>query len=289
MAKLTYEKRVWIVKKYEAGVPASQLALAQKVNRRCIYQLVEKYKLDGWDGLKDHKAGRLFEPLNAKFYEKVVDEWNKQRCGARKLNAILKKRGFGVSLRKISQVLVREGFQKPCLKRRKSRKYKRYEWPISNFMWHTDWHTMKARLKGKEFISYLDDSSRQIMSYGLFDSATTRNSLVVLYAAIGRHQVTPYELNSDRGSQFIPSKFDKNGKANSEFQEALKEHGILFIPSRVRHPQTNGKIEKFHDILEKEFDDRFETIDEFITWYNNERASEAVDYMNPNEAYKKRL
>ena len=186
-------------------------------------------------------------------------------------------------------MLKTEGFQKPCPKRQKPRKYKRYEWPISNFMWHTDWHTMKARLKGKQFISYLDDSSRQIMSYGVFESATTRNSLIVLYAAIARHQATPFELNSDRGSQFIPNKFDKNGIANSEFQEVLKELGVIFIPSRRRHPQTNGKIEKFHDILEKEFDDRFETIDQFIDWYNNERASEALDYQTPRETYLKRI
>lgn len=240
--------------------------------------------------MRNHKSGRLFEPLNPKFYDGVVDEWKKQRCGARKLHAILKKKGFGVSQRKISQVMIAEGFQKPCKRRQKPRKYKRYEWPISNFMWHTDWHTMKcAKLRGKEFISYLDDSSRQIMSYGLFDSATTRNSLIALYAAIAQHKVVPYELNSDRGSQFIPNKFDKNGKSNSEFQEALQEIGVFFIPSRARHPQTNGKLEKFHDILEKEFDDRFETIDEFIEWYNNERASEAIDYMTPKEAYKKRI
>ena len=260
------------------------------MSRITVWKIQQAHKKYGFDGLRDHKAGRLFEPLNAKFYKRVVDEWKRQRCGARKLHAILKKKGFGVSIWKISQVMVSEGFQKPCLKRQKPRKYKRYEWPISNFMWHTDWHVIKAsKLKGKQFISYLDDSSRRIMSYGVFDSATTRNSRIVLYAAIGRHLVTPYELNSDRGSQFIPSKFDKNGKANSEFQEALKEQGILFIPSRARHPQTNGKIEKFHHILDKEFDDRFETIDEFITWYNNERASEALDYLSPSEAYKKRL
>ena len=259
------------------------------MSRITVWKIRQAYKKFGVAGLRDHKAGRLSEPLYTQFYTRLVEEWKRQRCGARKLHAILKKKGFGVSLRKISQVMVREGFQKPCPKRQKPRKYKRYEWPISNFMWHTDWHTMKARLKGKEFISYLDDSSRQIMSYGLFDSATTRNSLIVLYAAIARHQVTPFELNSDRGTQFIPSKFDKNGKANSEFQEALQELGVIFIPSRARHPQTNGKLEKFHDILETEFDDRFETMDEFITWYNNERASEAIDYMNPNEAYKNRL
>ena len=267
-----------------------RVALAQKVSRMAIWKIACAYKKYGVDGLKDHKAGRLFEPLNHKFYNCVIEEWNKQRCGARKLHFILKKKGFGVSLRKIMQVMKTEGFQKPCLKRQKPRKYKRYEWPISNFMWHTDWHVMKSeKLKGKNFISYIDDCSRKIMSYGVFDEMTTKNSLLVLYQAIGTHQVSPFELNSDRGSQFIPNKFDKNGKANSAFQEALKELGILFIPSRRRHPQTNGKLEKFHHILDTEFDDRFKTIEQFIDWYNKERASEAIDYESPDERYKSRF
>ena len=74
-----------------------------------------------------------------------------------------------------------------------------------------------------------------------------------------------------------------------EFQAVLEELGILFIPSKVRHPQTNGKNEKFFGILNREFDDRFETLEQFIDYYNNERPSEAVDYMTPSEAYKKRL
>src|SRR4030065_719423 len=98
-------------------MPSGKVALAQKVSRVAVWKIWQAYKKYGDDGLKDHKPGRLFEPLNAKFYRRVVDEWKKQKCGARKLHAILKKKGFGVSLRKISQVLKAEGFQKPCLKR----------------------------------------------------------------------------------------------------------------------------------------------------------------------------
>lgn len=274
----------------KAGVSPGRVALAQKVSRMAVWKIWQAYKKFGDDGLKDHKAGRLFEPLNANFYNCVVDEWQKQRCGARKLHVILKKKGFGVSRRKIEQVLKAEGHQRPSPKRQKPRKYKRYEWPLPNFMWHTDWHVIKAeKLKGQNFICYLDDCSRRIMAHGVFDAMTTKNSLLTLYKAIAQHHVTPFELNSDRGPQFIPNKFDKYGKANSKFQEALKELGIIFIPSRRRHPQTNGKLEKFHHILDTEFDDRFQTIDQFIEWYNNERASEAIDYMNPKEAYEKRL
>jgi len=255
-----------------------------------LWKIEKQYAEWGVDGLKDHRPGRLFEPLNSKFYGLVVQEWKRNKCGARKLHAILQKKGFGVSLRKISRVLKAEGFQKPFPKRQKPRKYKRYEWPLPNFMWHTDWHMIKAvKLKGMQFISYMDDCSRKIMAYGVFNNLTTRNSLLILYKSIADNGVTPFELNSDRGSQFIPSKFDKTGKANSAFQEALNDLGILFVPSRARHPQTNGKIEKFHHILDTEFDERFETIDQFIKWYNEERVSEALDYKTPNEAYKKRL
>lgn len=118
---------------------------------------------------------------------------------------------------------------------------------------------------------------------------TTRNSLFALYNAIAKNLVTPFILNSDRGTQFFPNKRDKKGNALHKFQEALNELGIIFVPSRRRHPQTNGKLEKFHHILDMEFDERFATLDEFIEWYNNKRPSEAVDYMTPNEAYKKRL
>ncbi|MFQ5621661.1 MAG: hypothetical protein ACE5FT_07545, partial [Candidatus Nanoarchaeia archaeon] len=118
---------------------------------------------------------------------------------------------------------------------------------------------------------------------------TTKNSLFALYNAIAEHGVMPILLHSDRGSQFFPNKIDKDGNASHAFQQALKELGIDFVPSNRRHPQTSGKNEKFFHILDTEFDDRFETLDEFFDWYNTTRLSEAVNYMIPLEAYKKRL
>lgn len=270
-------------------MPINKAALAQRITRKSIWEIRKKYKKYGQDGLKDHKPGRLFEPLSSRFYDLVIQEWKKQKCGARKLHAIFKKKGFKVSRRKIEQVLVKEGFQKPFLKRRKPRRYKRYEWPLPNYMWHTDWHVIKAkRMKGENLIAYLDDCSRKIMGH-CTGIENTKNSLFALYGAIADNLVIPFILNSDRGAEFFPNKKDKHGKALHKFQEALANLGIIFVPSKRRHPQTNGKLERFFGILDKEFDERFKDLNEFIEWYNDERASEAVDYMAPNEAYKKRL
>lgn len=271
------------------GTAINIIAAAQKVSRKTVWKIVWKYNEYGDTGLRDHKPGRLSEPLSQKFYDLVILEWKKTKYGARKLHAHFKRKGFSVSLRKISQVLVKEGYQKPNKNKQKPRNYKRYEWPLPNFMWHTDWHVIKAaKLKGKDIIVYLDDCSRRVMSYCV-GSPTTKNSRFALYSAIAKHGVTPFELNSDRGTQFFPNKRDKDGNAFHAFQEALQELGILFIPSRRRHPQTNGKLERFFGILDSEFDERFETIDEFIEWYNDERISEAVNYKTPKEAYEKRL
>ncbi len=270
-------------------MPINKIALAQNVTRKTVWETHKKFKKYGEDGLRDHKPGRLFEPLNAKFYELIKTEWGKNKCGARKLHAIFKRKGFIVSRRKIEQVLKTEGFQKPVLKRQKTRTYKRYEWPIPNYMWHTDWHKIKAKkLNGKNILVYIDDCSRKIMGYILGDQ-TTKNSLFALYSAITKHNVIPFSLNSDRGSQFIANKLDKNGTADHAFQKVLSKLGIKFIPSKRRHPQTNGKNERFFGIFDVEFDERFNDVHHFIKWYNNERLSEAVDYMTPNEAYKKRL
>lgn len=259
-------------------MPVNEAALAQKITRKSVWEIRKKFKKYGDDGLKNHTPGRLFEPLNPKFYELVITEWKKQRCGARKLYAIFRKNGFKVSRRKIEQVLVKEGFQKPFLKRRKPRRYKRYEWPLPNYMWHTDWHVIKAkRMKGENIIVYLDDCSRKVMGY-CTGTENTKNSLFALHKSIADNRVMPCILNSDRGAEFFPNKKDKHGKTLHKFQEVLADLGIIFVPSRRRHPQTNGKLERFFGILDAEFDDRFKDLREFIEWYNNERASEAVDY-----------
>ena len=71
-------------------------------------------------------------------------------------------------------------------------------------------------MRGKNLLIYIDDCSRKVMSH-VVGSETTRNSLFGIYRAIADNEVIPFELNSDRGTQFFPNKKDKNGKSVHEF------------------------------------------------------------------------
>ena len=127
MYKLNFKKRVWIVKQYQKGISASNLALAQKTHRSAIYQIIDKYKEQGWDGLKDHKTGRPETVLNKNTEIIIFDLRRRYGYGACHIEQILKKKGFGVSHRQIEKLLIRNGLVNPNIKKQRPRKWVRYD------------------------------------------------------------------------------------------------------------------------------------------------------------------
>jgi putative transposase len=68
----------------------------------------------------------------------------------------------------------------------------------------------------------------------------------------------------------------KNGEEESSFSEFLNDNGIKHIKARVKHPQTNGKIEKWFDTYEKNRF-RFQDFSTFVNWYNTVRYHSSLD------------
>ena len=111
MTKLTFVKRVWIAKQYEKGIPASELAMAQRINRRCVYQILERYKEFGFDGLKDKAMTGAPPKLNAEQkikLENVLDNPGEFRAGYNSVEVLSKiKNIFGTdyTLRHVRRLL----------------------------------------------------------------------------------------------------------------------------------------------------------------------------------------
>ena len=55
-------------------MPKSKIGMAMKISRMALWKIEQRYHKDGKEGLKDHKPGRLFEPLSPKLYDLVVKE-----------------------------------------------------------------------------------------------------------------------------------------------------------------------------------------------------------------------
>ena len=252
-----------------------------------VYKLVHKHKKDGAEAYKSKRAGRPKLKLNASFVKKVAEIRKSSDYGSEKIHFVLKKSGFGVSQHIIQRILNEQGLTDPCPKLRGQRKYVRYQWPISNYMWHCDW----SQYKDKWYLSYIDDRSRKIMASEEFTNATEENAIFLLYQVILSNEVCPVVILSDKGTQFYNSKKNKKGILTpSLFEQELTALGIEFWTSRRNHPQTNGKMEKWFDTLKKRKKKHpNETLQDFVKWYNEERIHHALDYKTPEEAYRENL
>lgn len=287
MEKLTEKKRKWIINQFRAGRSATQIARIQKISRNHVYRLVARYRIDGTGAYKAKSPGRPTSQINTIFANKVQELREKTDYGSEKLHFLTASMGFGVSQRQIQKILDSRGLTEPCVKRRGQRKYVKYCWALCNYMWHTDWSFYKE----KWYIAFIDDCSRKIMAAGSFDNATEEKASFVLYQAILSNEVCPKIIVSDKGPQFYNSKKDKKGNLPpSSFELELNTLGIRLITSRRKHPQTNGKVEKWFDTMKSRFRKHpDESLQDFVKWYNEERIHHALGYKTPEEVYWKKV
>ena len=268
MAKLTFKKRVWIVKQYLEGVSPSKLCLDQKINRRCVYQIVDKYNKFGWDGLLDYKTGRPETILNAKASDMIIDLRTKFGYGACHIEEILKNKGFSISHRQIEKLLVRNNLVLPDIKKQRSRKWVRYELPNPDDLWHTDWSF--DPFTNQNVSVYIDDRTRLVTAYGIFKNANTENSLAQLKGAILEYG-KPKAVMTDHGTTYFNNTPDSKGILQlNAYQIALQAMGIKHCLARVNRPQTNGKVERWFRTYKTEYiTGNFTNLKEFIEHYNN--------------------
>ena len=200
--------------------------------------------------------------------------------GAVNLEKLLKQRNVKVGHNKIHKVLEKHGLAKREPKKSHRRKWVRWERRHSNSLWHTDW----SEKHGRQIIVIEDDASRFIVGYGEFSNANTENTRAVFAQAFALHGL-PKQVLSDHGTQFVNV---HNAKGEHGFADWLKSLGVKPIYARVKHPQTNGKVERLFQTIARGWR-AFGSLPKTVEWYNN-RPHMSLELANgrlrtPQQAY----
>lgn len=157
-------------------------------------------------------------------------------------------------------------------KKSRQRKWVRYERQHSNSLWHTDWF----ELGGKNVIAFVDDASRLATAVLAFHSATAANAVRALSVGINQYG-KPKQIMSDHGVQFTT--IQRSGSAKPElnvFQHHLQDLDIQHIKARVKHPQSNGKLERFVETI-RTLRPHFRDLKQTVEYYNFRRPHMSLE------------
>ena len=146
--------------------------------------------------------------------------------------------------------------------------------------WHTDILYLWVKNRWYFFVGVLDAYSRYIVHWELLESMTGADVRAVLQSALKKYPGSHPRLVTDNGVQF----------KGDDFKALIKEFALKDIKIRIKHPESNGAIERFHRSLREEAigedvpQDKYEALDTIAGWvehYNNERLHAGLKYLCP--------
>ena len=148
--------------------------------------------------------------------------------------------------------------------------------------WHIDISYLNIRGTFYYLCSILDGYSRYIVHWEIREQMTEADVEIILQRA--REQF-PYEsprIISDNGPQFIAK----------DFKAFIRISGMPHVRTSPYYPQSNGKIERWHQSLKKEcirpqcplsLKEARRLVGEFVERYNMKRLHSAIGYITPKD------
>jgi len=242
------EQRVRFVVAASRG-ERSMTALCREfdIARPTGYLWLKKYRADGVGGIAERSRRPRSSPTRtAETVEQRIAALRSERpdWGARKLAVLLEREGVLVPSATVHRVLLRLGLVR--VEDRRSPATGRFERELPNQLWQMDFKSPKGWDQPTGPLSVLDDASRYAIALdglGTTRGEAVRERLETAFTICG----VPEAMLMDHGCPW----WNRQAAGGwTRLSVWLMKQGIRLYFSGVRHPQTQGKVERFHGALE---------------------------------------
>lgn len=148
--------------------------------------------------------------------------------------------------------------------------------------WHIDVSYLNIQGTFYYLCSVLDGYSRYIVHWEIRKSMTAADVEIVLQRARERFPGEHPRVISDNGPQFIAR----------DFKQFIRISGMRHVRTSAYYPQSNGKIERWHQSLKKEcirpkcplsLAEARAVVKDFVEYYNTKRLHSALGYITPED------
>ena len=279
-----------IVEQSEWGVRKTLRGLG--IHSSTFYNWYNRYKDEGIKGLKPKKSNRK------QYWNKIPDEirsnvielaLNVPELSCRELACkYTDEKNYYISESSVYRILKKAGLiNPPPFDIIKAADQFKDQTSKINEMWQTDFTYFKIIGWGWYYLStVLDDYSRYIISWELCSTMKAGDVKSSLDRALNHPNIsmeTPPKLLSDNGSCYL----------SKELGSYLESFGIKHVRGRPSHPQTQGKIERYHRTMKNVIklenyyspDQLRYRLKKFVNYYNYKRYHESLDNLTPADIY----
>jgi transposase InsO family protein len=287
------EQRVrFVVRASRREKSMQELCAEFAISRPTGYAWLRRYQASGVAGVVEKSRRPHRSPgRTAREIEQRVKELRQQRSdwGARKLQVLLAGEGLTLPVITIHRILLRQGLVRPQDRHRRA--VQRFARGTPNQLWQMDFKGPVGWQAPVGPLSILDDHSRYAIT--LQGTWSSQAELVKERLEEAFHRCgVPEEMLMDHGTPWW------NMKAATGWTWLtvwLMKQGIRMHFSGYRHPQTQGKVERFHGSLEAAMQrrgwpaeqERQQWLDAFRYEYNHVRPHEALGMRTPATEWSK--
>ncbi len=280
--KLSQSAVLELLRLKNEGLSSYRVRKRLRISERRVNQLWAIYRRTGEAPRIGLRLGRPRRPPSARERRLVLQAYGVFRVGATLLEPLLLRQvGVRIPHNRIHGLLVEAGLAQRGEPGVRKRPWVRYERRFSLSAVHMDWH---LHADGRWVCPVLDDASRVVLAAIETRSPTTEASLDALTGALRHGPIRA--VITDHGSQFT-----SNRDGTSQFAAFLRAHHIHHILCRIKHPQSNGKLERWFQTY-KRHRDAFPTLDKFLHWYNAVKPHLSLNWdtlETPHQAFHRKL
>ena len=275
----------FVVSALKPEMPFSQLCCEFGISRPTGYMWLERYREGGVAAIAErsrrphHSPDKTAEELEQRvvLLRQCYPDW-----GARKLEVLLGRQGIELPSSTIHRILLRRGLVRDADRHRPA--VRRFEREQPNELWQMDFKGPKNWPKACTALSVIDDHSRYLVALEATarpEGQLVRQHLIRAFEECG----LPEAMLMDHG---IPWWQAQSFAGATRLSLWLMRQGIALHFSGIRHPQTQGKVERFHGSMERALnhrgvpaDDHQQWLDEFRREHNHIRPHEALQMQTP--------
>ena len=283
------------------GRSCREVARAHGVSKSWVAKLVGRFRSGGYEAIEPRSRApkRVPRRTTPELEEEVVALRKELSdlgvdAGAQTIHYHLARRHERVpSVSTIWRVLRRRGFVIPQPHKRPRSSWVRFQAQLPNECWQSDvTHWCLADGTQVDIVNVIDDHSRLAVGSRVLAQTTAPKALEVFQEA-GERWGLPAALLTDNGCVYTT--WHRGGP--NVMQTELLALGIDYRHARPYHPQTCGKVERFHQTM-KAFLDKQPTagsvvelqrqVDRFVAYYNEVRPHRATGRRTPRAAFEAR-